>query len=170
MDDLKTLHEGRHLSLLARDRWEFVRRSGVTGVVAICAITDDDRIVLVEQHRPPLNRRVLELPAGLAGDIQGAEDEPLVEAAKRELLEETGYEASTWFDLGHGPASAGLTDELIHFFGARGLVKTGPGGGDASEDIVVREVPMAEVFATLQGADVLVDVKIPGAIWMMQQR
>ena len=166
---MKTLYEGRHLSMLDDGGWEFVRRTGVSGVVAICAITDDDQLVLVEQHRKPVGCRVLELPAGLAGDIEGAEDEPLVEAAKRELLEETGYEASTWFDLGHGPASAGLTDETIHFFGARGLKKTGPGGGDASEDIVVREVPLAEVFATLQGSSVLVDVKIPGALWMLQQ-
>lgn len=165
--DLRSLYLGRHLEMVANGRWEYVRRTGVSGVVAILAVTDDDRVVLVEQYRIPVGQRVLELPAGLAGDLAGAEDEPLVEAAKRELLEETGYEASEWVDLGIGPASAGLTSETIHFFGARGLRKVGPGGGDASEDIEVREVPLAEIRGALSGSEVLVDAKIPGALWMM---
>lgn len=169
VDRLKTLHRGRHLELVDDEGWEFVRRHGVSGVVAICAITDAGELLLVEQHRKPLGQVVLELPAGLAGDIAGAEDEPLVEAAKRELLEETGYTASEWVDLGKGPASAGLTDETIHFFGARGLVKVGEGGGDASEDITVREVPMEQVHAYLRDSEILVDVKIPGALWMLER-
>lgn len=153
--------------MVADGTWEYVRRTGVSGVVAILAITDAGNVVLVEQHRIPVGQRVLELPAGLAGDIQGSEDEPLVEAAKRELLEETGYTASEWVDLGIGPASAGLTSETIHFFGARGLQKVGAGGGDASEDIEVREVPLAEIREHLRGSTILVDAKIPGALWMM---
>jgi len=167
---LKTLHQGRHLELVEDEGWEFVRRTGVSGVVAICALTDDGKIVLVEQHRKPVGQVVLELPAGLAGDIAGSEDEPLVEAAKRELLEETGYEAREWFDLGRGPASAGLTSETIHFFGARGLTRVAEGGGDASEDITVREVPLDVLHDYLSSSEMLIDVKIPGAIWMLQNR
>lgn len=166
MDGLKSLYKGRHLEMVADGKWEYVRRTGVSGVVAILAITDAQDVILVEQHRIPVGQRVLELPAGLAGDLQGAEDEPLVEAAKRELLEETGYEAREWTALGVGPASAGLTSETIHFFAARGLTKVGAGGGDASEDIAVREVPLAEIRAALAGSTILVDAKIPGALWM----
>ena len=128
--DLETLHAGRHLSLVRRGHWEFATRHGATGVVGLVAVTDDAKMVLVEQTRPPLGKRVIELPAGLSGDIAGEESESLITAAKRELLEETGYEAQEVRMLTEGPSSAGLT-------------KTGAGGGDASEDIVVHEIPLA---------------------------
>lgn len=140
---LETLHRGRHLSLVRRGHWEFATRHGATGVVALVAVTDDAKLLLVEQIRPPLDKRVIELPAGLAGDIAGAEFELLETAAHRELLEETGYEAHDVQFLTEGPSSAGLTDETITFFLMTGLTKTGDGGGDASEDIVVHEVPLA---------------------------
>ena len=141
--DLETLHAGRHLSLVRRGHWEFATRHGATGVVGLVAVTDDAKMVLVEQTRPPLGKRVIELPAGLSGDIAGEESESLITAAKRELLEETGYEAQDVRMLTEGPSSAGLTDEMISFFMMSGLTKTGAGGGDASEDIVVHEIPLA---------------------------
>ena len=137
---VETLHSGRFLTLVKRGHWEFVTRKRATGVVAIVAVTDDNKILLVEQFRPPLGKRVIELPAGLSGDIAGEESESLATAARRELLEETGYEARDARLLTEGPSSAGLTDEMISFFLMSGLTKTGDGGGDASEDIVVHEV------------------------------
>ena len=53
-------------------------------------------MLLVEQHRPPVNQTVLELPAGLVGDLSNQPLENLEQAAKRELLEETGYHAAKW--------------------------------------------------------------------------
>ncbi len=140
---LETLHAGRHLSLVRRGHWEFATRHGATGVVGLIAVTDDAKMLLVEQLRPPLGKRVIELPAGLSGDIAGEEAESLATAAQRELLEETGYEAQEVRLLTEGPSSAGLTDEMISFFLMTGLTKTGAGGGDASEDILVHEVPLA---------------------------
>ena len=142
---LETLHAGRHLSLVRRGHWEFATRHGATGVVGLVAVTDDAKMVLVEQARPPLGKQVIELPAGLSGDIVGEESESLITAASRELLEETGYEAQDVRLLTEGPSSAGLTDEMISFFLMTGLTKTGAGGGDASEDIIVHEVPLAEM-------------------------
>ena len=143
--NLETLHTGRHLSLVRRGHWEFATRHGATGVVGLVAVTEDAKMVLVEQARPPLGKQVIELPAGLSGDIVGEESESLITAARRELLEETGYEALEVKLLTEGPSSAGLTDEMISFFLMTGLIKTGAGGGDASEDIVVHEVPLAEM-------------------------
>lgn len=140
---LETLHTGRHLSLVRRGHWEFTTRHGATGVVGLVAVTDDAKMVLVEQARPPLGKQVIELPAGLSGDIVGEESESLAMAARRELLEETGYEAQEVRLLTEGPSSAGLTDEMISFFLMTGLIRTGAGGGDDSEQIVVHEVPLA---------------------------
>lgn len=144
------LAAGRHLRLVSQDGWEFAERAGVTGVVAIVAVTDDGRIVLTEQFRAPIGGRVIDLPAGLAGDVPGGETEELAEAARRELLEETGYEAREIRYLAHGPSSAGMTSEIITFFRAEGLKKVGPGGGEASEDIVVHEVPLERIDGWLR--------------------
>lgn len=147
---LETLHAGRHLSLVRRGHWEFATRHGATGVVGLIAVTDDAKMLLVEQTRPPLGKRVIELPAGLSGDIVGEESESLLTAARRELLEETGYEAQQARLLTEGPSSAGLTDEMISFFLMTGLTKTGDGGGDASEDILVHEVPLTAMPGWLE--------------------
>ena len=155
--------EGRYLCLLDRGGWEFVERKNTTGIVVLVAVTEDRRLLLVEQWREPVGSRVLELPAGLAGDVAGAEDEALATAARRELLEETGYEASDLELLMVAPSSPGLTSETYTFFRASGLAKVAAGGGDASEDIVVHEVPLDGVEAWLQARAAegfLIDLKV----------
>jgi ADP-ribose pyrophosphatase len=169
MTTYDTLYEGKFLELVSDGRWEFVQRRNTTGVVAIVPITDENEIVLVEQFRPPVASSVIEIPAGLAGDIAGEEDEGLAVAAQRELNEETGYGAGTWRQLGTGPSSAGLTNELITFFAATGLKKTGPGGGDGSEDIKVHVVPLAQLREWLQQQEstgLIIDPKIAAGLWM----
>ncbi|QDS99225.1 NUDIX hydrolase [Adhaeretor mobilis] len=163
--ELTTVYEGRHLSMVRRGHWEFATRNTKKPAVGIVAITDQMNVVLVEQFRPPVGRKVVELPAGLAGDIPGSENEALVEAAKRELLEESGYTASEWTDLGSGYSSPGLTDESIVLFLARGLEKTGPGGGDESEDIIVHEVPWTGVVAWLQRREAKADLKLLAGLY-----
>ena len=144
-DEIETMVDGSHLALRRRGRWEFVERNNAKGVVAIVAITDDKQLILVEQKRPPVGCNVIELPAGLAGDIPYQEDEPLATAATRELFEETGYRASDMRLLASGPSSAGMSNEVITFFHARGLQKTGEGGGTGDENIRVHYVPTNEV-------------------------
>lgn len=166
---MNTLYEGRHLRLIDDGGWEYAQRTKITGVVVILAVTDADEVVLIEQYRPPLKARVVELPAGLAGDIVGAEDEALICAATRELHEETGYDATEWTILGSSPVSAGMTDETVTFFYAKGLSKTGEGGGDESEDIVTTLVPITELrswLAAREATGALLDSKIGGALWM----
>ena len=106
------------------------------------------------------------------GDVPGSENEPLAEAAKRELEEETGYRAVEMEYLADGTASAGLTDEVITLFRARELTKVSDGGGDESEDITVYEVPEADVMGFLekrkkQGA--LVDLKVYAALQFLER-
>jgi ADP-ribose pyrophosphatase len=87
------------------------------GAVAVVALDDQDRVLLVNQYRHPVGRRLDELPAGLL-DVSG---EPALDAAKRELAEEGGLEAGEWHVLLDVLTSPGMTDESIRVYLARSL-------------------------------------------------
>ena len=159
----RVLGQGRFLRLVEEGGWEYTERMGSSGVVVIVPLTEKGEIVLVEQYRPPLKKRVLELPAGLVGDIAGFENEAFETAAARELEEETGFKAGAMRFMASGPSSAGSSNVLIHFYLATGLLKAGQGGGDEHEDIEVHVVPLkeAEAFAAAkENEGRLVDPKI----------
>ena len=141
-DNLKILFDGKHIQLQRRDHWEFAARKTISGIVGIIAVTDDRKLLLVEQYRPPVDAKVIELPAGLAGDVQGHATEGLATAAQRELLEETGYHAEHWLMVCDGTTSAGITNEVITLFVATGLKKVSDQHGDATESIVLHEAPL----------------------------
>jgi ADP-ribose pyrophosphatase len=146
----RVLAQGKYLTLVDDGGWEFVTRHRVTGIVVLVAITPERELVLVEQHRAPVGASVIELPAGLVGDIPGHEAESLAVAAHRELVEETGFEAREMRALGAGPIAVGISDEVLTFFEARGLRRVGPGGGDDTEDIEVHVVPLATLETFLE--------------------
>jgi ADP-ribose pyrophosphatase len=134
------------------------------------AVTAAEEIVLVEQFRKPVNSLVIELPAGLVGDHANP-DESVLDAAARELEEETGYAASRMELLMACPSSAGMSDEVISFVLATGLTRVGPGGGDDSEDILVHKVPVTDVDGWLirqQAAGKPMDPKIYAALYWLQ--
>lgn len=143
----QTLAIGRFLALRKRGRWEFVERVNAYGAAVVIALTDADELVLVEQYREPLRARCIENPAGLAGDQPGEED--MLSAARRELLEETGFEAGRVELIMTGPSAPGMASELLSFVRATGLRRVHAGGGDGSEDITVHVVPMAQAPAFL---------------------
>lgn len=166
----KLLYTGEYLRLLRSGHWEYAERTNARGVAVIVAVTAADELLLVEQYRYPVAQRVIELPAGLVGDL--AADEPLIEAAGRELLEETGYAAGEIEIVCEGPVTAGLSNEVTTFCIARELERTAPGGGDASEDITVHKVPLAEIDAWLTACppDVAVDPKIHIGLRLLQRK
>ncbi|MHB8897634.1 MAG: NUDIX hydrolase [Thermoguttaceae bacterium] len=171
-DRKAVLGEGRFLRLVRQDGWEWAERIHSRGVVAIVAVTGQGEIVLAEQYRRPLEARVVDLPMGLAGDQGGSEDEDFEDAARRELLEETGYEAERFEALGEGPTSPGLTTEIVTWFLALGCRKVADGGGDGTEDITVHAVPLDQADAWLErkrAEGVLVDPKIYGAMYLARR-
>jgi ADP-ribose pyrophosphatase len=101
-------------------------------------------VVLVEQERPAVGQRTLELPAGLLD----AGEEPAA-AARRELHEETGYDAAQLEPLGTIYSSPGFTDETLHLFLARGLMREGASEGAPDRDEItgVRTMPLAVAIA-----------------------
>jgi ADP-ribose pyrophosphatase len=165
----QVLHAGKHLILRSRGKWEYATRPVRQPAVGIVAITAADQVVLVEQFRPPVGERVIELPAGLTGDIAGSEHESLLESAQRELLEETGYRAERWTELTRGYSSPGLTDELIVLFLAEGLTKHGAGGGDSTEAITIHEVPLAGVLDWLIERGAKADLKLLAGVYAAQK-
>ncbi|MDT8410353.1 MAG: NUDIX hydrolase [Wenzhouxiangellaceae bacterium] len=149
MEKESTLHyRGRYLNLIERDGWEFATRTNPV-VAVLVAWTDADELLLVEQFRKPVDNRVIELPAGLVGDIEDQAGESVLDAAARELVEETGYQAARLHEIMRCPTSAGMTDETAVFIAAQGLTRVGPGGGDDSEDIVVHVIAAQSIDAWL---------------------
>ena len=171
MTQTEILAQGRFLALEKKGQWEYVTRPGIRGAVAMVALTDEGELILVEQFRPPVDSRVIEIPAGLVGDLPGDEDEDFAVAAQRELLEETGYRAACLTRLMAGPPSPGMCAEIVIFYLATGLVREGEGGGDESEDIRVHRVPLGEVPTWLKRQEdggALVDPKIYLALYFAQ--
>jgi ADP-ribose pyrophosphatase len=146
----KTLGAGRWLRLVSEEGWEYVERVKTSGVVAIVAVTAADELVLTEQFRRPVAARVIDLPAGLVGDLKGSRNEELATAARRELIEETGYDARRFELLSQAPTSPGLTSETVAFFRAVGLKKVADGGGVDGEKIEVHSVKLTVAAAWLR--------------------
>ena len=95
---------------------EIVEHSGGVVILAIYKKADEEKILMVKQFRYPFKEAVLELPAG---KLEKGEDP--FEAAKRELKEETGYEAANWQDLGPIITSPGYSNEKLYLYKAENL-------------------------------------------------
>jgi ADP-ribose pyrophosphatase len=158
----KILAAGKYLRMVNVGGWEYVERVGSSGVVAVVAVTDAQQIVLTEQFRRSVAGRVIDLPAGLIGDGDAFRDEQAATAARRELIEETGFDAARFKVLGQSPTSPGLTSETVVFVRATALKKVAAGGGVDGEDITVHVVKIASAEAWLRrraGRGVQVDCK-----------
>jgi ADP-ribose pyrophosphatase len=142
---VEVLGHGRFLRLVRRGGWEFVERLNLTGIVVVAAVSRRRNLVLVSQWREPVQARVVELPAGLAGDHEGQEDESLAAAAARELWEETGFHADRLVPVWAGPPSAGVSGEVMSIFLAEGVQRVGPGGGEEGEGVRTHVVPLSRL-------------------------
>ena len=134
----ETVWQGKFLSVLKEDAWEYAERPGDIGAAVIVAL-DDGHLLLIEQHRVPAGRVCLELPAGLVGD--DGEPEAATTAAARELEEETGYRPAQVEEIGSFYSSPGLTSESFTVVRATGLTRVGAG----EEGITLHRVPLADV-------------------------
>jgi len=165
------LYEGHWLRLVRRGHWESCERTNGEGMaVIIIAATPADEVLFVEQYRVPMGMRTIEMPAGLVGDDHA--HDTLEAAARRELVEETGWEPASVEVLLVGPTSAGMSNERIAFVRARGLVKVGEGGGVDNEDITVHAVPRAQAPAWLmqkQREGYALDLKLWAGLWMLER-
>src|SRR3546814_5829328 len=108
-DTSELLYQGEWLRRVKRGQWESCERThGKDGLaVLVIAVTPDDHVLFVEQYRVPLGAKRIELPAGLVGDDDASDT--LESAARRELIEETGWDAARIHALIGGPTTAGMS-------------------------------------------------------------
>ena len=123
------------------------------GAVAIVAVDDHDRVLLVRQYRTAAGQTLLEIPAGTR-DVDattGTVEDPDLTAA-RELEEETGQRAAHWQNLGAFWPAPGFSSEVIHLYVATGLSPAGVGRlrPDDDEALVLSRIPVAEAVAAAE--------------------
>ena len=176
----ETVYEGRFIRTIRRhfldtagkeQIWEMVQRKTDTNrIVSIAAITTEGEILVEKIYRLPFKGYTLELPAGLL-DKDGEHEK---DAARRELLEETGYAADTLELLTEGPFNTGLTSDVLVIYLAINARKVREAELEGSEDIEVIKVPLGNLFEFLKSAEKNLnakpDMKIAAIIPHLQER
>lgn len=159
VSDSETLHVGKVLAVrldqVVMPGGRVARREIVEhpGAVAIVALHDDASVMMIDQYRHAVGRRLRELPAGL---LDTAGEEP-VSTARRELVEEVGCTAQEWSVLVDVVSSPGFSDEAVRVFLARGLTEIGrPAGGDDEEaDLSVVRVPLTDAVRQVLAGEIV---------------
>ena len=141
-------------------RREIVEHSGATAIVAVDSEGD---VLLVRQYRKPVERALLEIPAG---GIEAGED-PL-ECARRELAEETGFAAVRWDKLGLFFTTPGFCTEDMHVFLATGL-RPVEGSADFDETIELVRCPLSTVPELIASGEICDAKSIAGLLLALRK-
>lgn len=167
------IYEGKYLRFLKKGEWEYIQRAHLGGkIVIVVALTKENKVILVEQYRVPVKRKVIEFPAGLVSDHEHIKNESLASAAKRELLEETGYQAKKMVKLLEGPVSSGSSADKVTMFRAFDLKKVSQGGGDDMECIVVHEVALKQIdqwLTKMERKGYLIEPKVYAGLYFLKE-
>ena len=161
--DSTIVHRGHYLEVRvetteradgSRHRRDVVRHPGA---VAVVALDDADRLLLVRQWRQPVGRSLLEIPAGTLDrdPATGAVEDPEL-ASRRELEEETGYRATSWEKLGTFWTAPGFASEQMHLYVATDLVAAGHGRltPDVDEVLELVRLPVDDALAAAERGDI----------------
>jgi len=174
----ETVFEGEYLRFVKKHFkrgkgegiWETVERKNVynEGAVVIVALTKERELILERNWRPPLESFVIQFPAGLI-DREGEHSE---EVARRELLEETGYEAQKLIPIILTPLCPALTPtKATHFF-APEVQLVGKGSREITEQIEVLKAPITTLddFLLNLPSNTELDLRVPGILWVLERK
>ncbi|MEW5745031.1 MAG: NUDIX hydrolase [Nitrospirota bacterium] len=153
--------------------WEAAERVNCRGIAVIVPLTAEGEFLLTRQFRPVVNNFVVEFPAGLHD-----REESLVEAAGRELIEETKHTARELVFLARGPLSSGMSTEILSAFLAKDAVPAPPEllrrfPPDESEQIEVHRVRMDDMYRFLASCEEqgdYIDVKVYGLVELAKRK
>lgn len=168
--DSQSIFEGRIIKvrldtvLLPNGKQSTREIVGHASAVAVVALDEEDKMIMVRQYRKPVEQMVLEIPAG----IMEKGEEPL-ESACRELEEETGYKADHWEELGSFFTGPGFTDERIYLFLATGL-HGGTTNPDEDEFLDLCRFPLSELEGMLKRGEIIDAKTIIGLQWALLKR
>jgi ADP-ribose pyrophosphatase len=174
----RVVHRGRYLTFridtIERPDGSRAERDicGHPGAVAVVAIDDEDRVLMVRQSRVATGEVLLELPAGtLDVDATSGDVEEPASAARRELLEETGQEAADWRAIGRFWTAPGFATEEMHLFLAGGLRTVRDElGEDEDEQLELLRVPWAEALALADSGEIRDAKSLVGLFWLARLR
>lgn len=140
-----------------KESWrEYIRHPGA---VAIIAVLDNGKLLFERQYRHPLRRVFLEIPAGKIDP-----GEHVLDTARRELREETGYKARTWRHLGTLHPCIGYADERIEIFWAEGLSYVGAKLDDG-EILELCELSLADALLAVRDGEITDAKTIAALLW-----
>ncbi len=172
--DFQVLHRGHYLTFRT-DTVELPDGAhrqrdvvGHPGAVAIVALDDADRVLLVRQYRSPAGRVLIEIPAGtLDAAPDGTTEDPAL-AAARELEEETGHRAGRWRLLTRFWTAPGFATELMTLYLATELrpVSGDRRGPDEDERLELVRLPWLEAIAAVEGGQIADAKSIVGLLWL----
>lgn len=175
----RVVHAGRYLEFrvdtIERADGSRAERDVVwhPGAVAILAVDDADRVLLVRQFRLPAGRVLLEVPAGtLDVDPATGEIEDPDVAARRELEEETGYRAGSWQRLASFWTAPGFASELMHLYLATELAPAHQDriGPDEDERLELERRPIADAVEAAERGEIADAKSLVALLWLDRLR
>lgn len=175
----ETVYEGKYLRMVNKTTvtvqkqeviWETIERTNIfdNRVVVVVALTGDNEFVMERQWRAAIESFVIQFPAGLM-DIANESSE---EAARRELLEETGYLAYKLVPILSAPTNPVLSPTIAHYYFAPDVEYTGGVNRDTGEVMEIINVPRERIgqFLLAPPEDTARDLAVPGIIKIMEEK
>jgi ADP-ribose pyrophosphatase len=168
------VHQGRYLEFrvdtIARADGTTGTRDtvGHPGAIAVLALDDDLRLLMVRQWWVPAEQAMLEIPAGTLDVHEGVVEDPDL-AARRELEEETGHRATTWRRLSRFWTAPGFATELMHLYLATGIAGADADSRlspDEDERLELVHLPIADAVAMVEAGEISDAKTILGVLWV----